>query len=125
MNHSVPPSVCALDDNFWAGSGIAVMKSKSARQARGGVSLEMRMFDCRMSNIKFGLVARRRDTYPLEVPVHKMGIMKVLQTLGRAVQLLLDFSEGGGGDSEVTHQFQSVGMIRVDVLHDVPAHHPL
>jgi len=51
--------------------------------------------------------------------------MEVLQTLGRTVQLSLDFSEGRGGDSEVTHQFQSVDMIRVNVLHDVSVHHPL
>jgi len=68
---------------------------------------------------------KRRDTYPFEVPVRKVGIMEVLQALGRAVQLLSDFSEGSGGDSEGTHQFQSVGTIPVDILHDVPVHHPL
>jgi len=33
VNRSVPPSVCALDDNFWAGSGILAIKLKSAMQA--------------------------------------------------------------------------------------------
>jgi len=81
--------------------------------------------DVRLLNVKKGPVAKWRDTDPFQVPMRKIGIMEVLQTLGRAVQLSLDFSGGGGGDSEVTHQFQSVGMIRVNVLHDVSVHHPL
>ena len=51
--------------------------------------------------------------------------MQVLQTLGRAVQLPLDFSEGSSEESEVTDQLQSVCVILADVLHYVPIHHPL
>ena len=50
--------------------------------------------------------------------------MEVLQTLGCPVQLLPPFSEGTG-ESEVTYQLQSVGMIISDVVHDVPVRHPL
>ena len=57
--------------------------------------------------------------------MRETGTMKVLQTLGRPVQLLSRLSEGSSGGSEVTHQFQSVSVIVVDVLHDVPMRHPL
>ena len=41
------------------------------------------------------------------------------------MQLLSHFSEGRGGGSEVTCQFQSVGGVLFDVLHDVSVFHPL
>ena len=47
--------------------------------------------------------------------------MEVLQTLSCPMQLSLHFSAGGAGESEATCQFQSVGMIILDELHDVPA----
>jgi len=51
MNCIVPPTTCALHDNFWSGSRTAVIKSKSARQARWGVSMVTRMFDCPASKL--------------------------------------------------------------------------
>ena len=51
--------------------------------------------------------------------------MEVLQTLSCPVQLLPQFSEGSEGESEGTHQLQSVGVVLLNVLHDVPMHHPL
>ena len=46
MNAFVPPSNVALEDIGLPGSRTMVMRPKSARQARGGVSLDMRMFGC-------------------------------------------------------------------------------
>ena len=49
MNAVVPPSNCALHDIGWTGLKTTVMKPKSARQARGGAWLDMRMFACETS----------------------------------------------------------------------------
>ena len=49
MNVIVPPSNCALHDNIRPGSRTIVMKPKSARQARGGVPLDTRIFACQTS----------------------------------------------------------------------------
>jgi len=92
MNITVPPSNCALHDNFWPGLKTIVVKQKSVRQARGGVSLDMRIFSCQISEKE--PVARRWATDPFEVTMCEAGIMEVFQTLGRPVQLLSRFSEG-------------------------------
>ena len=57
--------------------------------------------------------------------MRETGTMKVLQTLGCPVQLLSRLSEGSSGESEVTYQFQSVCVIILEVLNDVPMRHPL
>ena len=44
MNVVVPPSNCILHDIGWTESKAIVIKPKSARQARGGVSLFMKTF---------------------------------------------------------------------------------
>ena len=49
INTDVPPSNCPLHDTECLGSRAIVTKPKSARQARGGTSLEIRMFACHMS----------------------------------------------------------------------------
>jgi len=46
LNLVVPPATSTLHDSFWRGLRAVVMKLKSARRARGGVPLDMRMFDC-------------------------------------------------------------------------------
>ena len=46
INVVLPPSNRTLHDNGWLGSRTIVINPKSARQARGGVSLDMRMFAC-------------------------------------------------------------------------------
>ena len=46
INAIVPPSNCTLHDIGWPGLRTIVIKPKSARQARGGLSLDMRMFAC-------------------------------------------------------------------------------
>ena len=51
--------------------------------------------------------------------------MEVLQTLGSSVQLLSQFSDGNGGKSEGTHQFQPICVVVFNVLHDVSMRHPL
>jgi hypothetical protein len=98
MNAIVPPSNCALHDIGWPGLSIMVIKPKSARQARGGVSLDIRIFACWMS--KKGIGHERRDTDPFEVPVCEIDIVEVLQTLGCPVQLLSHLSEGSGGEAK-------------------------
>jgi len=55
----------------------------------------------------------------------KTGIVEILQTLGRTMQLPSPFSGVSGGESEITHQFQSVGMMTFNVFHDGPVPHPL
>jgi len=57
--------------------------------------------------------------------MREIDAVHVLQTLGCTVQLSLDFSGRSGGEREATHQFQSVGVILANVLHDVPMAHPL
>jgi len=81
--------------------------------------------DIRLLSVTKGLVAKHRNTDPFEVPMREIDTMQIHQTLGCAVQLLLDFSEGSGEESEVTHQIQSVGVILPNVFHDVPMAHPL
>jgi len=61
------------------------------------------------------------ETDRFEVSVCETNAMEVLQTLSCPMQLSLHFSAGGAGESEATCQFQSVGMIILDELHDVPA----
>ena len=78
MNVIVPPSDCTLCDIDRSGSRTMVKKPKSARQARGGVSVT-RILDCWESAIVIYL--DRRDTDPFKVPVRETGVMKVLQTL--------------------------------------------
>ena len=51
--------------------------------------------------------------------------MEVLQTLSGPVQLLSQFSKGGGGESEGTNQVQPVGVVIFNVIHDVAMRHPL
>jgi len=52
--------------------------------------------------------------------VCETNAMEVLQTLSCPMQLSLHFSAGGGGKSEATYKFQSVNVIILDELHDVP-----
>ena len=78
INAIVPPSDCALCDIDWSGLRTMVKKPKSARHARGGVSVT-RILDCWESAIVICL--DRRDTDPFEVPVRETSVMKVLQAL--------------------------------------------
>ena len=54
MNVNVPPSSCTLHDIGARGSRTIAMKPKSARQARGGVSLVTKMFALKLSGAKDG-----------------------------------------------------------------------
>ena len=82
MNAFVPPSNCALQDIGLMGSRIMVMKPKSARQARGGVPLDMRMFGCWMSK---GNYCELKGTDTFEVPMRETSTMKILETLSCVV----------------------------------------
>jgi len=66
-----------------------VIKSKSARQARGGVLLATRMFDYQIS--EHGIGGKRKGTNPFEVPVCKPCVVDVVEALGCTVQLLPHF----------------------------------
>jgi len=57
--------------------------------------------------------------------MRKTDTVQVFQTLGCTVQLSLNLSRRSSREREVMHQFQSVGVILADVLHDVPMTHPL
>ena len=50
--------------------------------------------------------------------------MEVIQTPSCPVQLLSQFSERSWRKIEGTYEFQSVGVVLFDVLHDVPVVHP-
>jgi len=66
-----------------------------------------------------------RDTDSFKVPVRETGTVEIPQALGCPVQLLSRFNRKGRGESEATYQLQPVGMIALDVVHDVPMFHPL
>jgi len=66
-----------------------------------------------------------KNTDPFEITVCEMDVVEVLQALGCPVQLSSRLSERNGGDSEVAYQFQSVGLMIFNVLHDGSVHHPL
>ena len=51
INATASLSSWALHENIWPASRTAVIKSKSVRQARGGVSFDTRMLACRMSTM--------------------------------------------------------------------------
>ena len=63
MKVNVPPPKSALQDKGFLGSRTIVMEPKSARQARGGVSLDIRMFACSTSEREVGL--RMKGNQPL------------------------------------------------------------
>ena len=73
-----------------------MIKPKSARQARGGLSFDIRMLD--YLNVKNESVAKRRGTDAFEVPVCESGAVQIFQTLGRPIELSSRFSGGSGGE---------------------------
>ena len=81
--------------------------------------------DVRLSNFKKGSVTKLGDTDTFEIPVYEMSIVKVPQTLGRVVQLLSHFSGGSSREVKTTNQFQPIGAIIFDIVHDGPVRHPL
>ena len=76
INGIVPPSNCALHDIGLWGSRTTVMKPKSARQARGGSSLDIRMFACWM--LGGGLVSEWENTNSFEISMAETRIVDVL-----------------------------------------------
>ena len=81
--------------------------------------------DVRLLNVKTRNRSQSEETDSFEIPVCETGTMEVLQSLGCPVQLPSHYNGGSGRWSEVTYQFQSVGVILSNVLHDSPVLHPL
>ena len=61
------------------------MNPKSARQARGGISLFMRMFACYTSAMDH--TNNAGNTNAFEVAISEICIMNIPETLGHTVQL--------------------------------------
>ena len=96
MKVIVPPSIPALQDKGFPGSKTMDMKPKSARQARGGLSLDIRMFACSMVTSGGGVGIGTKNTDPLKVSMYETGGMNVLQSLSCPMQLSMRFSYGSG-----------------------------
>ena len=63
------------------GSNKIAFKPKSPRRARGGWSSLIRMFDCRgLQQGVIGFSIHGGKTYPSDVPVHQVHLMKELET---------------------------------------------